>query len=195
MKIRKRYLGLILIALLPLTFLIHFGDYCFGVKELLIIIGLAIFFVITFLVILFHNLYSIALKKELFNYRPFLIGVVYLVVLSLLLNYHDAYLFKTKKSVFETNNSLEEVKKITFFTDKQFELKMKQKHYRCVYKGSFNVSGEIVYLNFNQKNHPLIDTVFYYSKNRKQLFSKNRSVLFTKTNNPSKKENYKYFSE
>jgi len=121
--------------------------------------------------------------------------VVYLVVLSLLLNYHDAYLFKTKKSVFETNNSLEEVKKITFFTDKQFELKLKQKHYRCVYKGFFNVSDEIVYLNFNQKNHPLIDTVFYYSKNRKQLFSKNRSVLFIKTNNPSKKENYKYFSE
>ena len=70
MKIRKRYLGLILIALLPLTFLIHFGDYCFGVKELLIITGLAIFFLITFLAILFHNLYSIVLKKELFNYRP-----------------------------------------------------------------------------------------------------------------------------
>ena len=41
--------------------------------------------------------------------------MVYLVVLSLLLNYHDAYLFKTKKSVFETNNSLEEVKKNNIF--------------------------------------------------------------------------------
>ena len=100
MKIRKRYLLLILIALLPLYFLIHTDDYCFGVAELLIIGGLAILFIIVFLVVFFNNLYGISLKRELFDANPLIIAAVYAVLLYLFVNYHDENVFKTKKMVF-----------------------------------------------------------------------------------------------
>lgn len=76
-KIRKRYLLLIFLALLPFYKLYHPEDYCFGDVDLVIIGGLTILFVITFLSIVFYNLYSIALKKELFNFRPLIIATVF----------------------------------------------------------------------------------------------------------------------
>ena len=195
MKIRKRYLLLISIALMPLTLLIHVSDYCFGVKELLIITGFIICFIVVFLVILFNNFYNIALKKELFNYKTVLIAVIYCVVLSLFLHYHDENLFRTKISLFETQNTSKNIRKLSLFSDNYFELKVIQKQQRCVYNGSYLFNQDTLHLIFNKNSEYSLDTLFNYSKNTKQLLSSKTSMKFKKVENLSKKENYKYFSE
>ncbi len=195
MKIRKRYLLLISIALLPLTFLIHFGDYCFGVKELLIITGFIICFIVVFLVILFNNFYNIVLKKELFNYRPVLIAVIYCIVLSLFLNYHGENFFKTKINLFETPKTSKDTRRLTLFSDNYFELKIIQKNQRCVYRGFFQFNQDTLRLRFNKNSKYSLDSLFNYSKNKQELFSLNTFVKFKKAKDFSKKENYKDFSE
>lgn len=195
MNVRKRYLLLILIALLPLINLIHCNDYCFGVKELLIITGFIIFFIIVFLVILFNNFYNIALKRELFNYRPVLIAVVYFIVLSLLLNFHDENVFKTKIHLFETQNTPKDLRKLLLFSDNYFELKVVQKHQRCIYSGSFSFKEDTLRLKFHKSSKYSLDTLFNYSKNTQQLLSLNTSLKLKKVKDLTKKENYIYISE
>jgi hypothetical protein len=48
MKIRKRYITLILLALLPFYKIIHDKNYCFGDLDLVIIAGFTILYVIAF---------------------------------------------------------------------------------------------------------------------------------------------------
>jgi hypothetical protein len=198
MKIRKRYLLLILIALLPLYFLIHPDDYCFGVAELLIIGGLAILFIIVFLVVFFNNLYGISLKRELFDANPLIIAVVYAVFLYLFINYHDENVFKTKKMVFKTEDSTTQNAKITLFTDKTFEFKTVYREYRCVNKGVFRLTNDTLYLKTNHTlNNPMVfDSVYYYDKNALALKPMQEGLkIFKKAKKSRKKEVYNYFSE
>ncbi len=198
MKIRKRYVLLILIALLPLYFLIHPDDYCFGVAELLIIGGLVILFIIVFLVVVFNNLYGISLKRELFNFRPLIIAAVYAVSLYLFINYHDENVFKTKKMVFKIEENNTHNAKITLFTDKTFAFKTAYKEYRCVNKGIFQLKNDTLYLKTNHKltNNVVFDSVYFYDKNKLVLFPVQQKLSkFKKVIKPLKKEVYNYFSE
>ena len=49
MKLRKRYILLILLAILPFYKLIHLDDYCFGDVDLVIIGGFSVLFAIAFI--------------------------------------------------------------------------------------------------------------------------------------------------
>lgn len=138
-KIRKRYILLIVIAILPLFKLIHPNDYCFGIADLFIIGAIAVAFFIAFLVVLFYNLYKISLKVELFNYRPILIFVVFGVCLYLGVSYHDQHIFKTESNSFITSSSNDLNGKLLLFTDGtcEFELKYESARYSCFYKGNY----------------------------------------------------------
>jgi hypothetical protein len=69
------------LALLPFLNLIYFGDYCFGVENLLIIIGLTIVFAIAFLVITFYDLHNLSISKLRFNFAPLLIVFIFSISL------------------------------------------------------------------------------------------------------------------
>ena len=198
MKIRKRYILLILIALLPLIHLVHPGDFCYGVTEIIVIGAFALLFVIVFLVVLFNNLYGIALKKELFNYRPVLIAVVYTIVLLFLLRFHDDNLFKTPKLVFKSPATSRTNVRLTLFIDKDFELKTLYKTYRCINKGTFTMQNDSIYLKFNNRytQNNDIDSVYYFNRIRGvlQATTINNTILYQVTD-LSKKEEYKYFSK
>jgi len=65
------------LALLPFLNLIYFGDYCFGVENLLIIIV----FAIAFLVITFYDLHNLSISKLRFNFAPLLIVFIFSISL------------------------------------------------------------------------------------------------------------------
>lgn len=138
-KIRKRYILLIVIAILPLFKLIHPNDYCFGVADLILIGGIAVLFFVAFLVVLFYNLYKISLKVELFNYRPILIFIVFGVCLYFGVSFHNQHLFKTKYQSFITADTNDLKGKLVLFTDGtcEFELKYESERYSCFFKGNY----------------------------------------------------------
>lgn len=198
MKIRKRYILLILIALLPLLYLVHPDDYCYGVTEIIVIGSFVLLFVIVFLVVLFNNLYGIALKKELFNYRPVLIAAVYTVVLLILLSFHDDNVFKTPKLAFKSPTTAKTNVRLTLFTDKDFEIKTLYKIHRCINKGTFTIKNDSIYLRFNKKydHNTVIDSVYFYNTSQGFITPTTiNSIKLYQVVDLSKKEEYNYFSE
>ncbi|AUC20290.1 hypothetical protein, partial [Polaribacter reichenbachii] len=137
MKLRKRYILLILLALLPFYKLIHPDDYCFGDVDLVIIGGLTIIFIITFLAIFFYNLYKITIKKELFNFRPLIITAVFAVVFNRALEYHDKAIFKDKFQVFNSFSKEKALLEIILYDDATFEFKTIYDNSYCVEKGTY----------------------------------------------------------
>ena len=109
MKLRKRYFLLIFIAIAPFYKFVHPENYCFGDVDLVIIGGYMVLFAITFLVIFFNNLYLITIKRELFNYRPVLIAVVFLIALYTTLGLHDQNIFKIKRYFFKAKTGRKEI--------------------------------------------------------------------------------------
>ena len=97
MKIRKRYILLIILSLLPFYKIIHFDDYCINDVDYFVIAFLSIIVLITFIAILFYNLYQISIQKELFNYRPLLIFVVFSIALYFGIKFPD-FTFSKKVS-------------------------------------------------------------------------------------------------
>lgn len=155
-KIRKRYIFLIFIALLPLFKLIHSNDYCFGVADLLLIAAIGVVFFIAFMVILFYNLYKVSLKRELFNIRPVIIFVVFGISLFFGLKYHDKNIFKTKKEKFVTKENTLPKSELILFTDKTFELKNIKTEYTCFIKGNYLKKGDtLLFSNFDTSNEIL----------------------------------------
>lgn len=177
MKIRKRYILLILIALLPLFLLIHPDDYCFGVADLLIITGLVILFVIVFLVVVFNNLYSISLRKELFNFRPLIIAAVYAISLFFFVKYHDKNIFKTKSASFKIENITLPSSEIVLFEDNTFEFKSAFVEYTCVYKGTYKFKKQYLFLDINTplKENVIFDLAYTFKKEEGLLVPKNQT--------------------
>ena len=146
-KLRKRYLLLILLALFPFYRLIHPKNYCFGDVDLVIIAGLTILYIITFLSISFYNLYKITLKKELFNFRPLIITFVFSMSLYYTLEYHDKNLFKEKVKVFKSYTKEKEKLQISLFKNNTFELRTIDSTFFCVEKGKYLFKNDTLFLN------------------------------------------------
>ena len=182
--IRKRYILLIILAILPFYRFNHKDDYCFGDADLAIIGGFAVVFFIAFLVILFNNLYKITLRIELFNFRPVIILVVFSTALFFALKFHNKNVFKTEKQHFTNISSLKDVN-LYLFTDKTFEIKKKFNNYSCYYKGNFSYKGDTLFLH--PKNTIDIDSTFLFNTNKKTLIStKTRLPIFELDSNPMK---------
>lgn len=146
-KVRKRYLLLIILALFPFYRLFHSENYCFGDVDLVIIGGLTLMYIITFLSIFFYNLYKITLKKELFNFRPLIITFFFSMSLYYTLEYHDKNLFKEKVQVFKSYTKEKEKLKISLFKNKTFELRTIDSTSFCVEKGNYQYKNDTLFLN------------------------------------------------
>lgn len=166
--IRKRYIFLIILAIVPFYRFYHEEDYCFGDADLLIIGMLSVVFFIAFLVIFFINLYKISLRIELFNYRPVLILTVFSMALYFALKFHNKNVFKTEKQHFSSISDAKDLH-LFLFTDKTFEIKKKFTNYSCYYKGNFSYKGDTLFLN--PKNALDIDSVYWHDKRKKTLIS------------------------
>lgn len=146
-KIRKRYLLLIVLALFPFYRFIHTDNYCFGDVDLVIMAGFTIIYIIAFISILFYNLYKIALKKELFNFRPLIITLVFSTTLFYTIEYHDQNLFKEKVQVFRSYTKQKEKLEISLFKNKTFELRTIDSTFFCVEKGIYEYKNDTLFLN------------------------------------------------
>lgn len=169
MKIRKRYIVLILLALLPFYKIIHDKNYCFGDVDLVIIAGFTVLYIIAFLAVFFYNLYKITLRKELFNYRPVIITIVFLTTLNYALEYHDKNLFKDKVQVFHSTSKENALLEINLFNDASFELKTINDDYPksfCIEKGTYLYKKDTLYLNkFNSADGSIVfGDVYIYNK-------------------------------
>jgi hypothetical protein len=169
MKIRKRYIVLILLALLPFYKIIHNKNYCFSDVDLVIIGGLTVLYIIAFLAVFFYNLYKITLKKELFNFRPLVITLVFLTTLYYALEYHDQNLFKEKVQIFHGTSKEDSLLEINLFNDDSFELKTINEDYPksfCVEKGTYYYKKDTLFLNkFNNVDGNIVfGDVYIYNK-------------------------------
>lgn len=187
MKIRKRYILLILIALLPLHKFIHQEDYCFGEDDWVIIGVYATLFFVAFLAIIFNNFYMITLKKELFNIRPVIIGVVYTIGLVFFIFYHNDLPFKTKTQLFLLLDDELDPTEIQLFEDNTFQYQKTSNRIIsnnlvttiCYSKGSFDIRNDSIYFNFNNStlNGSYLDNVYAISASKDTLYPKNGNFL------------------
>ena len=171
MKLRKRYFLLIFIAIAPFYKFVHPENYCFGDTDLVIIGGFMVLFAITFLVIFFNNLYLITIKRELFNYRPVLIAVVFLIALYTTLGLHDQNIFKDQVKVYKGFSKEKDVLEINLYDDNTFELKIIYDKSYCVEKGAYSFKSDTLLLNkYNKvKGNIIFDDMYIYNNTYKSL--------------------------
>lgn len=174
MKIRKRYILLILIALLPIYKFIHLDDYCFGDEDLVVVSAFVVLFFIAFIVILFDNLYSISVQKELFNFRPIIIAVFYGLGFFLFLKYHEKNVLKNSGGVYNIRSAERKLVQVTIFTDNTFEVKKEGINESCFNRGSYKIKKDTLFLSFNKKDNYPTDTIYQLNKKEKLLFPLNK---------------------
>lgn len=169
MRFRKRYLVLIVFAILPLIKFVHLGDYCFGIADLLIIGGLSILFFIAFLVTLFYNLYKISLKRELFNFSPLIIATLLALVIYLGYKYHDKNMFKEQQATYLEESIVKKPTQITLFKDQTFEVKTFFKEYYCAKNGSYQIKKDSLFLYQNDSADVVLDRIYFIDTKSKKL--------------------------
>jgi hypothetical protein len=145
-KIRKRYILLVVLGLFPFYRFVHTENYCFGDIDLVIVAGLTLFYIIAFLSISFFNLYKITIKKELFNFTPLIITFVFSMTLYYTLEYHNKPLFKNKVQVFKSTSKQEAVLEINLYDNNTFELKTINPKSFCVEKGVYSYKQDTLFL-------------------------------------------------
>ena len=187
MKIRKRYLLLILIGLLPLYKFIHPNDYCFGEDDIVIVGTYAVLFFIVFLAILFNNFYMITLKKELVNYRPVLIAVVYSIGFTFLVQNHTSSYFKEKAELFLLQDQELDPTRVQLFQDNTFEYQKTTNRVVsnnlittiCYSKGEYEIKDDAIYFRFNdqQLNDNYLDKVYRFNQSKDSLIPDQEKFL------------------
>ena len=172
-------------AMLPFLNFIHFSDYCFGVADLLIVTGLTIAFFITFLVIIFYDLYNLSIRKVQFNFLPLLVVFIFSIALFIAIKYQGKFLFKNPAKTFVNELGVEDISKIILFTDHTFELQQKGKHEVCVKKGTYSFKNDTLFLNKKDKTFKddVFDSVYYFKKAQNLLIPKNNILINFKVNN------------
>lgn len=174
MKIRKRYILLIILSILPFYKIIHFDDYCMNDVDYLVIAFLSIIVLITFLATLFYNLYLISIHKELFNYRPLLIFGVFSIALYFGVKYPDYTIIKSIDFEFSHKKHSKYAAKIILYNDNTFLFKTKMAAESCAKYGNYFFRNDSLFLNLNHstKNPEIFDSVYFFDKNQKKLIPK-----------------------
>lgn len=174
MKIRKRYILLILLSILPFYKVIHFGDYCINDVDYLVVAFLAILVLVTFLAIVFFNLYQISVHRELFNYRPLLIFGVFLVALYVGLKFPDVTILRNSVQEFSYKLDSKSFAKIILFDDHSFRFKTKYLKELCVKNGTYYFENDSLFLklDLSSKNENVLDSLYYFNKTENKLFPK-----------------------
>jgi hypothetical protein len=174
MKIRKRYILLIILSILPFYKIIHFDDFCINDVDYLLIAFLSIIVLVTFLAIVFFNLYQISIHRELFNLRPIIIFVVFSITLYFGLKYPDFTFFKNIKQQFSHSIDLNSSAKIILYDDATFIFKTKLSTEVCAKYGSYLYKNDSLFLKLNHKaeNANSLDTIYFFDKTQKKLLPK-----------------------
>jgi hypothetical protein len=167
----KSYFILIFLALLPFYKLFHFDDYCFGDEDLLLVAALTIVFIIALITIVFNDLYTISFGKELFNFKPLIIGGIFFIVLFLGLKLHDKSFFKNEFQSFKIQEKEPNDVEMKLFGDATFELKTSFSNYSCYKKGTYIYKKDSLFLYITNKNYKesSIDSIYIYYKKEKLL--------------------------
>lgn len=178
MRLRKRYFVLMFLGFLPFYKLFHYDNYCFGDKDLLIVALWTVVFIIAFLAIVFQNLYTISIKKELLNVRPFIIAGVFFVALYVGLKFHDKNLFKTEVKTFKSILDKNSLLQISLFYDNTFEFKNTVDKTTCVEKGTYFIKKDTLFLNSRDKinRNVFLDSVYIINKTTNYLIPKDSSL-------------------
>lgn len=176
MKFKKIHFTLIFFAILPFYNLSYFNDYCFGVADLLIVTGLTIVFFISFLVIVFYDLYNLSIRKTQFNFLPILVLVVFAISLFIAIKYQGKFLFKNPTKTFVNQIGEKNASKIILFTDSSFEVHQAGKHEVCVKKGTYFFKKDTLFLDKHDKNFKdeVFDSIYYFKKAQNLLIPNNR---------------------
>lgn len=184
MKIRKRYILLIILSILPFYKIIHFDDYCINDVDYLLIAFLSIIVLVTFLAILFYNLYLISIHRELFNYRPLLIFVVFSIALYFGINYPDYKPFKSVDYKFSHKKNSKYAANIILYNDNTFIIKTKITTETCTQNGNyiFNNDSLFLKLNHSSKSTEIFDSIYVFDKTHKKLFPKSQKLPVFKSN-------------
>jgi len=174
MKIRKRYILLIILSILSFYKIIHFDDYCINDVDYLLIAFLSIIVLVAFLAILFYNLYLISIHKEIFNYRPLLIFGVFAIALYFGINYPDFKPFKSIDYKFSHKKNSKYVAKIILYDDATFILKTKFATESCTQNGNYVFKNDSLKLKLHHptKNSEIFDSVYVFDKTKKKLIPK-----------------------
>jgi len=174
MKFKKRHVLLLLFAFLPFLNFIHFDDYCFGDAELLIIGGLTIAFFIAFLVISFHDLYSLSIDKLRFNFVPLTIVLIFSILFYFGLNHHDKNFSKDEVQIFKNEIDNVVYNTLILFDDNTFELSEISIKETCTKKGTYQFKKDSLFLNRNDKTFTdtVFDSIYYFNKKDNLLISK-----------------------
>lgn len=174
MKIRKRYILLIILSILPFYKIIHFDDYCINDVDYLVIAFLSIIVLITFLATLFYNLYLISIHKELFNYRPLLIFGVFSIALYFGIKFPDYTFFKEVNYEFSYKKNSKYTSNIILYDDTTFIFKTKLATESCKKNGNYFFRNDSLFLKLNHstKNPEIFDSVYFFDRNQKKLFPK-----------------------
>lgn len=172
MKIRKRYILLIILSLLPFYKIIHFDDYCINDVDYLVIAFLSIIVLITFIAILFYNLYQISIHKELFNYRPLLIFVIFSIALYFGIKFPDFTFSKKVSYEFSHKKNSKYTANIILYDDATFIFKTKLATESCKKNGNYFFKNDSLFLKLNHsiKKPEIFDSVYFFDKNQKKLF-------------------------
>lgn len=179
MKFKKIHFTLIFFAILPFYNLIYFDDYCFGVADLLIITGLTIVFFISFLVIVFYDLYNLSIRKIQFNFLPLLIVLLFSISLFIGIKYQGKFLFKNVTKSYKNELGEETTSKILLFTDKTFELQQAGKNEVCVKKGTYYFKKDTLFLDKKDKSFKdiVFDSIYYFNLSENLLIPNNKTLL------------------
>ena len=184
MKIRKRFILLIILSILPFFKIIHFDDYCINDVDYLVIAFLSIIVLVAFLAILFYNLYLISIHRELFNYRPLLIFIVFSIALYFGINYPDYKPFKRVEYKFSHKKNSKYAANIILYNDNTFIFKTKIATESCTKNGNYIFKNDSLFLTANHtfKNSEIIDSVYVFNKTHKKLFPKSQKLPFFELN-------------
>ncbi|MFY9243374.1 MAG: hypothetical protein WAO74_10125 [Polaribacter sp.] len=176
MKLRKRYFLLIFLAILPFYKIITFDDYCFGIRDLIVIGFFSVIFLIAFIATVFYNLYQINIQVERFNFRPLIIFGVFAISLFIGIQFKGKHILKSKVHTFKINDSSKGAAEIILYDNASFEFKTLHKEFDCVKKGTYIFTKDSLYLKRNNidSKENLMDSLYYYNKSKRTLVPNNR---------------------
>ena len=183
MKFKKRYLFLLLFAILTFSNVIHFGDYCYDSLNTFLFIAFSVLFFGAFLIMTFYNLYKISLKKERFKFTPGILLLIFFGLVVFVTKYPDTYIFKTPIKSFKSIKKVDlNTLKIILFSNKTFESKTILEKSDCTQKGSYFIKNDSLYLNYNNKKSRdlYFDKTYHYNEGEGSLTPRDGKLLVLK---------------
>lgn len=178
MKISKRHILLIILSVFPFYRIIHSGDYCINDVDYLLVALMSIPVLITFLAIVFFNLYNITLQKEFFNFIPLIIFGIFLISLYVVLKFPDISNFKTKTTQLFIKSDTISTSRIILYENGEFQFKNATSNEFCVNYGNYFFKEDSLHLQSTQNTnkYKFLDSVYFFDRKHKMIRPKNNKL-------------------